>query len=189
MQSPMVEGMLKTSNVPPQYIGERGQGNMNTWSSNLTTFYPELYFRAEINLRDLSLVPHRYCEYQYQSGNHRPANQVQPSPNIKNLLQSLAPIRHALPQMPRLQNPSFFRDFDLKNLKRLEEKDKKEMSESYNPSRASSAVGSEQGQLPWLLWLHQVPWLPCGYSSYRVVTVVTRVTLWLQQLPWSFVVI
>ena len=183
---------------------------MNTWSSNLTTFYPELYFRAEINLRDLTLVPHRYCEYQYQSGNHRPANQVQPSPNIKNLLQSLAPIRHALPQMPRLQNPSFFRDFDLKNLKRLEEKDKKEMSESYNPSRASSAVGSEQGQLPWLqqllvtmvtMWyqqlpwlpwlqqLHQLPWLPCGYSSYRVVTVVTRVTLWLQQLPWSFVVI
>ena len=30
MQSPMVEGMLKTSNVPPQYIGERGQYKMNT---------------------------------------------------------------------------------------------------------------------------------------------------------------
>lgn len=73
MQSPMVEGMLKTSNIPPQYIG--------TVNTN---------------------------------------------------------IRVGIIGQP-------IRDFDLKNLKRLEEKDKKEMSESYNPSRASSAVGSEQG--------------------------------------------
>ena len=117
----MVEGMLKTSNVPPQYIGERGQYKMNTNLELKLTYilFRILYFRAEISLRDLTLVPHRYCEYQHQSRNHRPANQVHPSPNIKNLLFQNPAVPCPSSDAEIIVHPSFFQGLWFEELEEI----------------------------------------------------------------------